>query len=647
MTTKASFAICLSLVFTGFLIAQTTETSVLVGFQAEDTEGNTNIYRSQVNQDGGPLLEAFHFSILRPKTRVFDRLRLDANGFGAQPHGRVRLQIDKQDWYRFKLSYSRADHFNALDQTYVVYTEEDLALRAPGFTSHTTNRVREWADISLEFLPSHKLRPVLGFAYRTYYGPGITTYHLGQNEYRLGSNLDERETEMRAGLRYVEDWIDAEVIQTWRDYNGKEDRYGFFLPSSGFNRDPVLGEELFLEDFSSRSDFDTDTSVTSATIRVTPSDEIRLLANYLDTDPESELRETEIFTGQFASFQINRFFTGGNQSIRTRTDNPSWRGDLRMEWDAASMVEVSAGFTRRELELDGNALLQTLYLDSVTFTGGNQRDYQELIDAQVHQERDEDILEIQLATTGLGNFRLWGAYQKADQDLFIDESLAQIVVPSGQEGAFERSIDKLRLGGQYKSGPHSLAIEYQVDDADQSVLRTDFLDRDTFSLRGKTSLFNQQLRLSGNAKWVDAENPANAIALQMDLFQAGFNADVSFSEQFELNLSYGIFDLENQIEYRDPLFNQATSFHREDGTDITADLRWTNKQLEILGGYGRYDNDGALQFTLDRAHLDVTWSFSEHFRAIFRADRYEYDETLNPISNYDADVFALLVGWQK
>jgi len=648
MTKKASFAICLAIFLTQVLVAQDTEFSIKVGVQTTDTEGNTNIYRSQINQDRGILLEALQFTIFRPKTRAFDRLSLDVNGFSAQPHGRVRLRVDKNNWYRLKLSYSRAEHFNALDRTFVVFTEEDLALRNPDFTSHLVNRVRDVADISLELLPSHKLRPILGFGYRAYDGPGITTYHLGQNEYRLNSSLNERETEFRAGLRYVEGWVEAEIIQTWRDFSGKDRRSGFFLPSSeGFNRNPVLGEDLVLEEFSSLSDIDTDTSVTSATLRLTPTDSMRFLANYLDTDPESELTESEFFAGQFASFRINRFFNAGNQTIRTRTDSPSWRGDVRMEWDAGSVLEVSAGLTRRELELDGNALLNFFYMDSVTFTGGDLRDFQELIDAEIRQERDEDILDLQIATTNLGQFRLWGGYQKADMDIFVDQSLAEIVVPGGQEGTFERSIDRLRLGGQFKQGDHSLSLEYQIDDADQSVVRTDFLDRKTYSLRGKTALFDKKLKLSGNARWAESDNPSTAIDLQSDLFRAGLTAAVLFSDQFELNLAYGIFDLESQIEYRDPLFNQATSFHREDGTDLTADLRWTNKQLEVVGGYGTYDNEGLLPFNLDRIHFDLTWSFSDNFQAIFRADHHEYDEDLDPISNFDADIYAILIGWRK
>lgn len=628
-------------------LAQSSTAQVEVGFQSQDLQGNSDIYRSQVNEDEGLLLRAFSFQWTRHdgEPSFFDRLRVNASGFGATPHGRFDLQADKAAWYRLRLEISQADHFNALlaenpSQAAIQSTNNPWLLR-----QHTTDRSREWGELSLEFLPQAKLRPILGFRWNTYDGPASTTYHLGGDEFQLQSRLDEEETEFRAGLKYVDKHLDAEVVYGWRDLESDETRTATML--AGNSTRPILGQDIFLEDLEGRTNSDASTEVLDARLRVFASETLSFLANYVDIDPESELREDAVFSGTFASFRINRFFTRGTETLRTRTEAPSWRGDVKAEWAFSPGFEASVGVMRRNLELDGNALLDTLYLDSVTFSNGDPRDIREQITAETRLDREEDVVDLQLGTTRLANFRFWAGFRQASQDIRVDQSLAEIVVPGGQEGAFQRDIDRLQVGAQFRKKGHQASLTFSRDDADQAVVRTDFLDRDVLLFRGRTQLIEKKLFLSANGRWVTAENPTAGIDFDLDQFTGNIALSGELHALFGFDIDYGVFDLETRTDYRDPLFLDKTSFHKEDGVDLGIGLHGSYQKCGWKGSYRSYDNDGLLAFDLNRTQLGVTWSFTEAFQAILEATRVEYNENTEPLANYDVDQFALLLRWQK
>ena len=50
--------------------------------------------------------------------------------------------------------------------------------------------------------PGRSITPILGYTRNAYSGPGRTTYHVGQDEFRISSDLDDIDQEVRAGLAF-------------------------------------------------------------------------------------------------------------------------------------------------------------------------------------------------------------------------------------------------------------------------------------------------------------------------------------------------------------------------------------------------------------------------------------------------------------
>src|ERR1019366_4035601 len=76
--------------------------------------GSLDTYRSVVNLGSGPKLIGADFTILDPKRRFFDRIRVRAYDWGDDPFESLHILAEKQSIYQFEANYRRVAYFNNL-----------------------------------------------------------------------------------------------------------------------------------------------------------------------------------------------------------------------------------------------------------------------------------------------------------------------------------------------------------------------------------------------------------------------------------------------------------------------------------------------------------------------------------------------------
>ena len=177
--------------------AQTTQFDLSAGYQWVDITGNKDMYRSQVNQDDGFTLGSFSLLVVDQKTagRWFDRLRIDASDVGAYPQSRFTVHARKADAYDLRISYFRSKYFTALPEFANPFAAQGVV---PG--EHTADRLMESVDVDLSILPQGTITPLVGYSWHRFDGPGRTTYHVGQDEFRMSSDTTETVEEARVGV---------------------------------------------------------------------------------------------------------------------------------------------------------------------------------------------------------------------------------------------------------------------------------------------------------------------------------------------------------------------------------------------------------------------------------------------------------------
>lgn len=240
MNMKRFVANCLSLPILAIALAahaQTVPFDLEAGYRWLDLKGSNEMYRSQINERGGLLIRTFTLSTsdFEGHTSLTDRVRIDVSDLGSGPAQSFRLEASRAGAYKLRFGYREADAFSALPAFANPLLSQGIV---PG--QQTFDRTRRMYDIDLEMLTDRLIVPFIGFSSNENRGPGSTTYHIGQDEFRLLQNLNERDREIRAGASFHFASIYGQLTEGWRNFRGNESLTLAPGAGNGNNIDPVL-----------------------------------------------------------------------------------------------------------------------------------------------------------------------------------------------------------------------------------------------------------------------------------------------------------------------------------------------------------------------------------------------------------------------
>ena len=584
-----------------FAGAQSTSLDIEAGYQEVDVNGNEDMFRTQINQQDGFVLRNFSLNYVDPSgsSGFVDRLRVDASGFGGNPAGRFRLQMGLGEAYRLNLYYQNFETFSALP-AYANPLVDDGVF--PG--QHTWERTRDLLDVQLEILPGRTITPIVGYRWNSYDGPGQTTYSVGADEFLLDSQLDETEQEFYVGVNFATGSLQGTLIQGWRSFEGTYTDN--LAPGAGGGNNPgsTLGQPVELDSFNRTTTTDADTPVTTFHMTGRVTETSRFVASYTRADYEGDTAMREDLTGSLVSFQLSRFFEGLDQSVQSRTENPYWRGEARFEWDISQKVDMRVGYEMRDRTLEGWALISSLYLDTLTFNGFDPKDIETLVNAQTGFEREEGIANIRFDFRNLGAFSLWAEYALNDQDVDLSADVAQIVLPGGQEGEYDRQISSFNLGAMVTVGDFKFIVDAIGQDSDDVIVRTDFNDR--LRLRGRIDWsISRVFRVLLTAESIDSDNDASGIGYQYDTDRYAVDLNFTPTENFMLRAAWDSYQTDTEMPIRVPqTFQIVPSIYAEEGDLYEGNLRWKI----------------------------ANWS---------------YGEDLFPVADYDADRWGVFRRWRQ
>jgi hypothetical protein len=636
----AAVALALAVVVSPLAEAQSTSFDLEVGYQWVSLDGNEDMYRTQINQDSGFVLRGFSLNFVDPSSgaSIADNIRIDAAGFGGNPAGSFRLLMGKGDGYRFRLSYNQYQNFSALPAFANPLLDEGIT---PG--QHLWNRDREVIDAELQLAPNSAVSPVVGYRWNRYEGPRQTTYFVGQDEFRLDSDLQEIEQEVYGGLFVATNRWSGTLLQGWRSFEGTDDLTLTPGAGAGNNDQTVLGTDVTLDELTRSVDTEADTPVTTASVRGRFSEAIRLTASYARADYESDTDASELLSGSLVSFRLSRFFSGLDQSISSRTESPSWRGEARLEFDLSQEVRLDLGYEARERELEGWALISSLYLDTLNFSGADPQDITELIETTNGYEREDEVISARLNFRGVGPFVFWAEGAMRSSDLDLSEDVAQIVIPGSQEGEFNREVDVFGAGAAILVGGARVSVDLMSESADDIVVRTDFLER--MRMRGRLDWsFAKWLRLLATGERISSSNGSSGVGYDADTDHVALDLELTPVETLTLRLAYDNYDTDSTIPIRVPHdFSIATSEHHENGQLMEAAFRWQFDLLDFDLGYSDFENTGSFAFDLVRTFARFGIDLSKTAGIAFEWESNKYTEDVLQLADFDADRFGVFL----
>lgn len=594
---------------------------VEVGYRWTDVSGNRAMYRTQINEDQGLLIRAL--------TLATPDFRLDVSDAGVGPASALRLEARRDGLYRLNLRYRRTDAFSAL----------------PAFAlgQHTLDRTRDIVDADLEILRWSAIKPFVGYSWNRYEGPGTTTWHVGQDEFLLSQNLRDTDRELRVGAGFEFGPVSGQLTQGWRRFRGRETLTLAPGANNGNNSTPVLGQPINVSELTREERTDADTPFTTFNITGQATSRIRLIGNFARFAADSDTTGLDDATGSLASFALGRFFSGLTEQSSARAKNTTWRGGARAEIAFTDQVDLTAGYRHEHRELDGSALIRTLYLQSVTFGGADPADVEVILRATNALEREEDVVDAAVSIRPLTPIALRAGVSQSNMDVTVAPDLSEIVIDGGQGGTFDRRVRTFHLDGSYTVSNFTLGASLQSDSANDPILRTDFLDRDRYRVRAswKAPRF---VRLAVLAEETQQSNDRADVAYDSTLRQYTADVVVTPVEPLSLRASSSRFRSDSNILFRHPEnFTTDESVHVERGQSLEGGLSFSWSHLTFDGDLTHFKNEGSTPFELDRSRARVTVQLRESIGIGAEWARDEYKEAAFAVADFEASRYGVFL----
>ncbi|MEK6374904.1 MAG: hypothetical protein AABO58_19690 [Acidobacteriota bacterium] len=606
-----------------------------VGFRILDVSGNKEMYRTQINERSGLLLQSFTLlttDLGGGSSKLFDRFRVDAADLGAGPAGSLRIQADKADLYRFRLGYRHVNAFSSL----------------PG--QHTYERTRDALDADLDLLPNGSVTPFIGVSLHRLSGPGTTTYTLGGDEFRLSQNLKESEQEVRLGTGFNIGFLSGSATQGWRRTRSS-DRLTL-TDGGGNSADPLFGRPILASELTREDRASVNTPFTSLFVTGQVGKRVRLVGDFVRFAADSSGDLTEAAAGSFVSFALSRFFNGLSDTASSSAKNTTWRGGGRVEVALTEGIVAFAGVQKDHRDLEGSALIDTLFLQTLTFGGIDPRDVQVILNAKSSMARNEDAANAGASARALGPFAVRVEFREAKQKLTVAPDLSQIVVPGSQGGNFERRVKTLDTNASFTKSGFTLGAAVRHDQADRPIFRTDFRNRDRLRLRAAlkgTTSATKWIRVGVTAEETKQKNDQPGIELDGKVRQTSADVEVTPHEGVAFRASLSRFRADNSILIRRPEnFNTEPSLYAEDGRSHEGGVALSLAPLSFDVSAARFINRGANPFDLHRVRARVGFDLPARTKTglIVECEKDEYRERNAGDADFNATRFGLFIRYR-
>jgi len=618
-----------------------------VGYRWVDVSGNERMYRTQINDRPGLLLRSLDYTSSESFGGFLDYFHVDASDIGAGPAGRLRLQAGAVDLYKLTFTWRQTDLYSALPAFANPFLAEGII---PG--QQTYNRQRNIYDATLELLPGKIISPILQFTRNTYSGPGTTTYHLGGNEFQLNDQVNSVDDLYRLGFNFQYGPVQGGVTQGWRYFRWNQTNT--LVPGAGDGNvtTPILGQDVTADAIASVQENKINTPVTNAWVTGSLFGRLKLIGSYMKADGSNETRYVEGDAGNFVSFEISRFFAGLGETVNSRARTDYWQGSARAEFDVTSNVQVAGGWSENSRTLTGQALIESLYLNTVTFAGVPAGELLQLLDARTFVKRQDTVFDAGVTARMLGPFSVNAGWSQLQQDVLATPDASEIIVPGGQGGEFERTVNTFGGGFTFAACGVTLTGDYRHDDANQPIFRTDFINRDRYKFRG---LWNFKDFLKVGAVFSETHADDDIVEIGYSATVREFVADVEVSllkNMLTLRASGGEFATNREILIRVPQdFEIVPTKQKEFGHTWEGGVHFLWKDFSLDAAYLWMNNNGSIPFTVDRFRVVADWFFLKNLGATFEwlddkySERAAFDQA-GALADYNGNRYYVGLHWR-
>ncbi|MFH1572630.1 MAG: hypothetical protein ABIG68_01525, partial [Acidobacteriota bacterium] len=330
-----------------------------------DIAGNRDMYRSMVNLGDGPKLLRSDISLRSAygSAGLFDRLDFSMYSWGGEPYNTLRFTLGRSDLYELRANYRNQNYFN-----YIPSHANPLFAGGVLLGQHSLNITYRTTDVELELFPNGRIRPYVGYSRATSFGPGLSTYSLTGNEFRLNTDWRHAADEYRGGLQVALPRLNFTLEQGYRFLRNDTGTVDAGLPG-GNNPIPFLGRPISLDSQERAYRERTRVPVTKILAKARPFKALSITGRYIYSMAEIESSLAEFNSGNLVSLENRLAYASAADAFTGRATRPNHRGNLIVEFSPTPGLKIINHFDTRNYHVSGSALLGTTFFNARSLLG--------------------------------------------------------------------------------------------------------------------------------------------------------------------------------------------------------------------------------------------------------------------------------------
>jgi hypothetical protein len=322
--------------------------SVEIGVRGLDVNGDHDKYRSDLNYRAG--FRVFDSSFLMENKsagpRPFDSLLVQTSGWGSDPQGSFRLNMDRTSIYKFDSNVRRVRYFNNL-KNHVVNFSQPISTGS----QHRANTLHHFGDFDLTLFPERSVRYRIGYSFNETEGPGTNTIRFSGDEYQINSTIKAHSDDFRLGVEGTVLGFNLGVNYGRRNFR---DNTRFFNDSFNPGNNPA-STTSFLNRGLRQFRVKGTTDFVHFFAQRTFAKRLDFTGRFIYAESRSKINENDLLEGRASA--TGNIIIADIIDIPGNAKRPQGRGDIGVTYRVTDRFRISNTFTFDQFNISGSNTL--------------------------------------------------------------------------------------------------------------------------------------------------------------------------------------------------------------------------------------------------------------------------------------------------
>ncbi|HEV8145008.1 MAG TPA: hypothetical protein VGP79_01430 [Bryobacteraceae bacterium] len=532
--------------------------------------GSFDTYRSFVNLGEGPKLLGAEFTLINPKGRAFDTIRVRSSSWGDEPYSTFHLDARKARRYEFNADYRDLAYFNFLPSYADPLLARGIVLNEQSFDTH-----RRLSSYSLDLLPGNWIIPYVAYSRDSGSGSGAAVFVADGNEYAVPNRLRDRTNLFRGGVRLELRRFHATLEQGGTNF---EDNQTLFTSGNTKNfgnvSNTVFGQTLFVNTALAFYGIHGSSKFSKGLFTANPLPWLDVYGQFLFSQPESEVSYEQTAAGNLFSQRQILFFSSQQYVVASAAKLPHTSASFGFEVRPWKRMRILESWLTDRLHNAGSSVSN---LSSTGATGTQQTAavLASSLATDYSQTETNVIFDATRKLTLRGGFRyVWG------------ESRDVVLPAAGLSALDETSLSrKVGIGGATfrMNAKLSFSGDSEIARSSEAYFRTSLFNYEKIRARARYQATGS-ISLAADFSALNNQNPTPGI--RYDFLSTQESLSLLWSpkggKRLDAQASYTRSDFRSDLTYLSPQdLRTQRSLYRENAHTGTALVNLNLPKLKL------------------------------------------------------------------